>query len=39
MEKIHKFRPVLTTVGMVNHMQKNYTIVMNKFLDHLYIKI
>ena len=38
MSKIHKFRPFSTTVGMLNHMWKNYTRVMNKFLKHLYIK-
>ena len=32
MSKIHKFRPFPTTVGMVNHMQKNYTIVYEQIL-------
>ena len=39
MSKIHKFRPFPTTVDMVNYMRKNYTRVMNKFLEHLYIKV
>ena len=39
MSKIHKFRPFPTTVGTVNHRWKNYTKDMNKFLEHLYIKV
>ena len=39
MSKIHKFRPFPTTVGMIYHIQKNYTREMNKILEHLYIKV